>query len=251
MDYPQMDHPTTHLEEKLAYTFKDQGLLRLALTHRSQKTRTYKESFERLEFLGDRVLGLVIAQYLYTHFSNESEGMLAKRLAALVSKSACARIAKELELYHFIKASSFDTQGTSHILSDAVESVLGAIFLESGFESAQTVVLYIWKNLFQAQCSPPIDYKTALQEWSQGKFGVMPFYNVVSSTGPAHAPEFIIEVTVSDRYTTQGIGTTKRMAETKAAEKLYEHIHSQPSAHTISSKSHSQHPIPQTKVSSL
>ena len=220
-----MDHSLSLLEEKLHYTFLDQGLFTLALTHRSQKTRHQKESFERLEFLGDRVLGLVIASYLYRNFPKESEGVLAKRLASLVSKISCAIVAKDLDLHLFVKASSYDMHMTSHILPDALEALLGAIFLEGGFERVQPVILHLWKNLFKIQDRPPIDYKTALQEWSQGALGLMPVYTVLSSTGPAHAPEFVIEVTIGDRYSSQGIGATKRMAETKAAEQLYKHIH--------------------------
>lgn len=211
----------TTLEEKLGYTFKNKDLLILALTHRSQKNRHQKESFERLEFLGDRVLGLAVAEKLYAAFPNEAEGTLAKRLASLVSKSSCGIVAKNLSLRNHIKAASHDLTNTS-IMSDAVEAILGAIFIESGFEAARPIILTLWKDLFEKQSlTPPVDYKTTLQEWSQNKFGTVPIYTVISTTGPAHAPEFIVEVNVGNTYTAQGRGETKRLSEARAAEHIY------------------------------
>lgn len=209
------------LEQKLEHTFKDQKLLERALTHRSQKTSKNQESFERLEFLGDRVLGLVIAEKLYLDFLYEDEGVLAKRLASLVSKESCGKVAHLLDISSVIKAAQNDVTPTSHILSDAVEAIIGAIFLDDGFHTAKRAVLSLWSPLFLEQSAPPIDYKTTLQEWSQKHFGTIPTYTVLSSSGPAHAPEFLVEVQVGPHAATAS-GNTKRAAETKAAMQLYQ-----------------------------
>ena len=211
----------TSLEQRLGHTFKAPKLLERALTHRSQKTSRNQESFERLEFLGDRVLGLVIAETLYLDFEHEAEGILAKRLASLVSKESCGKIAQILNISTVIKAAQNDVTPTSHILSDAVEALIGAIFLDADFETAKRVILHLWAPLFLEQSAPPVDYKTALQEWSQKHFGIVPTYTLLSSSGPDHAPEFLVEVKVGPHIATAS-GNTKRSAETKAAAQIYQ-----------------------------
>jgi ribonuclease-3 len=212
------------LEQKLGYAFKNKDIAHLALTHRSVKNKHNQGSFERLEFLGDRVLGMAIAEKLYKNFEHEEEGTLAKRLSSLVSRESCSIVATTMNLAPFIRASSKDMAASAHILANAIEALLGAIFLDGGWEEAQKTVLMLWAPLFKTQTTLPIDYKTALQEWSQNAHGVAPTYTILNMEGPDHAPLFHMEVRIHEHLYADAVGPTKRSAETKAASILYEKV---------------------------
>ena len=213
------------LEKKLGYIFKDKKLLDLALTHSSVRKNSPHQSYERLEFIGDRVLGLSIADYLFKHHKTENEGSLAKRLAFIVSRESCAKIAEKLDLKIYIKALKRDLIPTSSILPDAVEAVLGAIYLDNDdFKVVREVTLNLWKELLTEVNILPPDYKTALQEWSQEHFALIPLYTILEQKGLAHAPTFLIQVEIPGAGIESAQGASKRQAEQRAAERLYKKV---------------------------
>jgi ribonuclease-3 len=208
----------THtLQQKLGYVFKNQDLLLSALTHSSIR---YKgRDFERLEFLGDRVLELVISEILYQYFPKEREGDLARRLAALVCREACEKVSQLLELSNYVIAVGADLGPRTGILSDAVESLLGAMYLDGGLPPCYKFIDMYWEGLRDESLSPPKDPKTALQEWAQSDLRTMPVYELLNSTGPDHAPIFEVKVSVSGS-SAKGKGPSKRQAEQDAAQKF-------------------------------
>tara|TARA_R110000868_G_scaffold178650_1_gene418426 strand:+ start:954 stop:1655 length:702 start_codon:yes stop_codon:yes gene_type:complete len=217
------------LEDVLGHTFTDPDLLGLALTHRGSLEAAVKgrqagrqSTNERLEFLGDRVLGLVVAEGLLRVYPNENEGALATRLAALVSASTLARVAEDVGLAPHIKMAPGQQADASEsaILADACEAVIGALYLDGGLEAASRFITHRWEPLMRAEIVPPKDPKTALQEWAQGRRLELPAYEVVSESGPAHAPEFTVSVTVEGFPEQIGKGRTKRHAEQAAATAL-------------------------------
>ncbi len=208
------------LENLLNYQFTEPALLNQALTHRSLDGDTNNQ---RLEFLGDRVLGLVVAHLLYTQFPHEQEGELARRHAALVSKDTLVLVAQEIQLGNAIRMSSAEVAGggresVSH-LEDACEALIGALYLDGGMEVAQGFVERYWRPLLLAVKEPPKDAKTALQEWAQAQGFPLPEYVELKRSGPDHAPEFTIEVRVGERSAC-GTAGAKRAAEQEAAEAL-------------------------------
>jgi ribonuclease III len=209
----------------IQYSFKDQTLLKKALTHPSS-LRSYKVShFERLEFLGDRVLGLVIADMIYQRYPDEKEGDLAKRFAALVCREACLEVANEIQIGDFLKASLVDMAPHSVILGDAVEALIGAIYLDGGLESAAAFVNRYWPALLEKDIRPPKDAKTTLQELAQStSLGSAPAYEVLEHSGPAHTPTFKVRVLVIGLGEAVGTGNSKRQAEQMAAKRLLEEI---------------------------
>ena len=216
------------LEKALGHRFKNQQLIAVALTHASMRGGKEQTSDnERLEFIGDRVLGLVIAEALSERFPSASEGELARRYNRLVRGEACARVARaigvgpNLILSDSEAGSGGRAKGT--ILADAMEAILGAIFLDAGFEAARSVVRRLWgSNDDQHQTGASPDAKSALQEWAQGKGLALPEYIEVSRKGPDHAPRFISEVRISGCDPARGEGTSKRAAEQAAARALLE-----------------------------
>lgn len=210
---------------KIPHAFCDSSLLMKALTHPSS-TRSQKVSdFERLEFLGDRVLGLVIAKMIYERYPTEKEGDLAKRFAALVCREACLDVAHQMDLSQHLKASLGDISPHSAILADAVEALIGAIFLDGGEEAATTFIMTYWPTLLEKAITPPKDAKTELQELAQSKnLGGIPIYTVVDHTGPAHTPTFTVHLTVEGLGEATGTGTSKRQAEQMAAKILLNEI---------------------------
>lgn len=227
------------LEKALGLRFKDAALIEHALTHASAKSaepksagrakRAGKSSAaqvdnERLEFLGDRVLGLAIADLLNERFPNAREGELARRFNLLVRGETCAEIARQIGLgRHMVMSASEDASGgrdKDTILADAMEAVLGAIFQASGFDRAREVVRRLWGD--KAGDAPAIiaDAKSALQEWAQGRGSELPRYTEVSRTGPDHAPVFISEVRIDGCEPARGEGASKRAAEQAAATTL-------------------------------
>jgi ribonuclease-3 len=215
----------TALETALGYTFKSRDLLDLALTHASVgATRTPRSDNERLEFLGDRVLGLAIAELLLETFPAASEGDLAKRFNRLVRGETCAEVARRLDLGAclILSESEAATGGRDKetILADAMEAVLGAVFAEAGFEMARSVVRAHWLASVDKQTRTTGDPKSMLQEWAQGQGLALPVYRDVARSGPDHKPHFVSEVVISGRKPAKGEGASKRAAEQSAARTL-------------------------------
>jgi ribonuclease III len=209
------------LEERLGHRFEDRQLLNLALSHASVGA----VSNERLEFLGDRVLGLIIAERLFADYPGEAEGGLAVRLNALVRREACAKVGEAVGLApHLIMASSESGSGgrrKSAILAGACEAVIAALYLDGGMEAARRFVLNYWEELF-ATFKPELrDAKTALQEWAQSRAEkTPPVYSVTQRLGPDHAPVFTVEVRIPGGDSEHGEGSTKRDAEQDAARRM-------------------------------
>ena len=202
---------------KLNYKFKNQELLNLALT---QSGVNAEHNNERLEFIGDRVLGLSVAAMLYEMYPNEAEGGLARRHAFLVSTETLAQIAKSLDLEQDLRHGHMTGGKIDHILADAMEAVLGAIFLDSGFESARKIIVDLWHDLAESETVAPKDAKTALQEFVQKhNNGELPIYEYTEPTGASHNPEFTVTVTALGKSAT-GAGPSKKLASLNAAENL-------------------------------
>ncbi|MBM3633371.1 MAG: ribonuclease III [Alphaproteobacteria bacterium] len=206
---------------QISYQFQDESLLKNALTHPSMSRSQKVSDFERLEFLGDRVLGLVVAQMVYERYPNEKEGDLAKRFAALVCREACLEVAQQIHLSEFLNASLADTSPNSVVLADAVEALIGAIYLDGTLEAATVFIHNYWIPLLEKDIRPPKDPKTALQELAQSKsLGSVPVYEILEHSGPAHTPTFTVRVYVSGFGEAIGTGTSKRQAEQMAAKAL-------------------------------
>ena len=220
---PGRRRPAAELARDLGYEFARPELLETALTHSSAAAAGDLKSYERLEFLGDRVVGLVIADALMRMFPKENEGDLSRRLARLVDRDSMAGIAGAHDFGRFLRLSAGERRAAAggdnrSILSDALESVIGAVYLDGGLEAARPVVERLWADLLGASGGPPTDPKTALQEWAQGRGLKLPNYKVVSREGPDHAPLFVVEVRVTGRPAARGEGASKRAAERAAAE---------------------------------
>lgn len=218
------------VEENLKYTFKDSSFLRMALTHPSALPAGQGVDFERLEFLGDRVLGLVIASWLFEEFPHESEGGLAKWFAGLVQKETLVAIAEAINLDKSMvmkhEKSSSQEKRLETLLADGCEALIGALYLDGGLDIARAFIQHFWKDHFQNIQSLPHDPKSMLQEWGQARGKSHPVYKTLSSSGPAHAPCFVVEVRVDDFEPVQGEGTSKRLAEKDAAKNLLNMIFS-------------------------
>ena len=212
-----------HFEQKLDYTFQDQELLARALTHSSIVTQRHFSN-ERLEFLGDRVLGLVVADMLLAEFPSEDEGALGYRFAALARRETLERIADAIGFEPFIRReldpNEISARQKSGLLANACEAVIGAIYLDGGFTPAYEFIRSHWLGLLKEDLSPPKDAKTQLQEFVQGKSWPLPKYRIVDQTGPDHAPEFTVEVSIEKHAPAKGIGRSKREAEIAAAVSL-------------------------------
>lgn len=212
------------LGRRLRYGFADPALLEQALTHSSMSgaggDRGY--SNERLEFLGDRVLGLIVAHLLFEQFPDETEGDLARRHAALVRRDALARVADEVGLGNHLHMSRGENEAGGRrnpgLLADACEAVIGAIYLDGGLGAAKAFIHDHWQMLVDEDTKPPKDAKTELQEWAQGRGLALPEYRETAREGPAHAPMFSVEVKVSGVAPVTGVGPSKRTAEQAAAE---------------------------------
>lgn len=211
--------------ENLGYRFTDPSLLTLALTHPSAG-KTHNN--QRLEFLGDAVLGLVVAKILYTLYPNEPEGELARRHAALVRGETLARVAQEIGLGEALNLGASEVKlggrQTPSNLEDALEALVGALYLDGGIAAAESFLAPRWTELARQTLTPPKDAKTALQEWSQARGLSVPNYALLSSTGPAHAPIFTIEVSLPGHGTASAQAASKRAAEQLAAALLLEQL---------------------------
>lgn len=215
------DEPLFELMRRLGYRFAAPALLDEALTHPSLLSNHRPKTFERLEFLGDRVLGVVLAEMLWHAFPDEAEGALAKRFAVLAQRETLAEVAEAMDLGRFLKLSLSEEQGGGRdnpaILADALEAVFGALYLDGGLEAARGPIETAWAPLLSADLQPPQDPKTALQEWAQARGLALPRYREVGREGPPHEPVFTIEVRVGGRDPTSGVGRSKRTAERAAA----------------------------------
>ena len=212
------------LQDILGHRFEDVGLVRQALTHRSTATGRYGHGYERLEFLGDRVLGLIVAHLLFARFPDEPEGKLSVRQAALVRKETLAEIAAELDLGAFIILSSGEdesgTRESPSILADIVEALIGALYLDGGIDPSAAFIERVWNQRMDAQRTPPRDAKTRLQEWALGHGLPLPSYRTLSHEGPAHEPEITVELTVEGQAPIAAAAGSKRAAQQLAAEAL-------------------------------
>jgi len=211
------------LQKRLGYTFKDQTLLTQAMTHASAETRAAGFSDnERLEFLGDRILGLLTADALTKAFPKAEEGDLAPRLNALVRKETLAEIAEEVGLGKCLILSAGEEQSGGRskpaLLADACEALFAALYRDGGLRAAKSFFDAHWKDRLTATSDVPRDAKTHLQEWAQGEGLGMPIYTAVARKGPDHAPIFTIEVGVAGRKSQRAKGASKREAEQAAAE---------------------------------
>lgn len=217
--------PFDALAAKLGHAFKRPELLQRALTHSSARSKSPKPSdYERLEFLGDRVLGLVISELLIETFTEAPEGDLARHLNRLVRKETCAEIAEELQLGDFVIMSRSEDdsggRGKLTILGDACEAVLGALFLDGGYEVPRRIIRSLWSDRLHDKSHPLRDAKSVLQEWAQGKGRDLPDYSEVSRDGPDHDPHFTTRVVVEGYEPAMGRGESKRAAEQAAAKVL-------------------------------
>jgi ribonuclease-3 len=220
------------IEKALSYKFKDSNLLQEALTHPSISKMESEEknffNYERLEFLGDAVLGMVIAELLIKKYPNEKEGELAKRQAGLVGGEALTEIGNQLNIGRFIRMTQGEeTMGgrdNSSNIENALEAIIGAIYMDSGFDSAKGFITKHWESLVENMKIPPKDPKTELQEWSQGRGLAIPEYKIVKTTGPSHSPFFEVKVTVEGLEPVVSEGHSKKEAEKNAARLLLEII---------------------------
>ena len=216
-------------EAILGHTFKRPALLREALTHRSAVHGRGRKhgSNERLEFVGDRVLGLAMAEWLAERFPDEQEGDLGPRLAYLVSQPVLATVAETIGLDAALSVARGEAKAgvtkRATVLADALEAALGALYLDGGLDVARNFIRRVWNDAMVAQAEPPKDAKTALQQWAQKRGLALPNYHVASRSGPSHDPEFDVTVTVGD-LTASGRAGNKRAAEQLAAEALIERL---------------------------
>jgi ribonuclease III len=221
---------TADLETALGYRFREPGRLEEALTHssmsgaRGKRVRTY----ERLEFLGDRVLGLIVAHLLIERFPEDAEGALTQRQVAMVRRESLAAVAAGLDLGRWVRTSPSEAGAAAKrrpgMLADCCEAVIGAIYLDGGFSAAQDFVTRHWTPLIETVQTPPRDAKMALQEWAHSQALEPPAYNVVATMGPAHATTFTVEVTLAGRPSQLASAATKRAAERAAAAMMLERI---------------------------
>jgi ribonuclease-3 len=207
----------------LGHHFAEKKLLTEALTHRSAAGAKGHGSNERLEFIGDRVLGLIVAEWLIERFPKEREGELGPRLAALVSKPALAAIAEANGLAPLLAVAPGEAKRgvreRSTVLADALEALIGALYLDGGLAVARDFIRRVMGDVVDRQFIPPKDPKTALQEWALKRALALPAYEVVAQSGPSHAPHFVIRVTVGDAAASGEAGS-KRAAEQEAAAAL-------------------------------
>jgi ribonuclease-3 len=224
------------VEDRLGYRFAKKARLREALTHSSATGpgRRIRRSNERLEFLGDRVLGVVVAELLFRRFAAEGEGALSQRHASLVRRETLAEIAAEIGVGDWLILARSEEEGRGRsnpaILADGLEALIGALYLDGGWPAATAFIHGHWGRRLAAMRAPPRDAKTALQEWTQSRGLGLPAYRVTRTAGPPHAPTFEIAVSLTDRATATATGSSKRAAEQAAAEQLLARLASEADA---------------------
>ena len=214
----------TALEDRIGFKFADKALLERALTHISALSggpQKRADSYQRLEFLGDHVLGLVISDMLYRAFPKANEGELSRRLADLVRKETCAEVAKAMDLGPALKLGNSESHAGGRlrttILADVCEALVGAVFIDGGYTAAEALIAKFWKERMLKPLRPLRDPKTMLQEWAQARGLPTPAYRELARTGPHHDPEFRVAVVLPDRPPAEGLGSSKRAAEQAAA----------------------------------
>ena len=213
-----------NLEKKLNVNFKNKNLLIRSLTHKSFDS---KNNNEKLEFLGDRILGFVIAKKLLELYPNDKEGILDKKLASLVNKKMCFSVCESFELEKYIKTNSSNKKNykiENKIISDACEAIIGAIFLDQGIKVVERFILDLWHEHINNTTQTKVDSKTRLQEFSLKKFKKLPIYKLIENSGPRHKPIFKIEVKIKNTKSTVGKGFSKKDAEQNAATQLLKNI---------------------------
>ncbi len=220
--------------DRLGHRFSRPELLLRALTHPSvtaetqkpgtPRSKAHKGNYERLEFLGDRVLGLVVADILFHTFPKEAEGPLARRFAGVVCRDALAEVARQLDLGSLLRLAKAEEEAGERenpaLLSNACEAVIAALYLDGGLDAARGFIERYWPPLIAAERKPPRDAKTGLQEWAQGRGLPLPNYQELDRQGPDHSPTFTIRVSVAGQGSQEGRGASKRAAEQAAAERL-------------------------------
>ena len=206
----------SNLEKKIKINFKNKNLLIRSLTHKSFDR---ENNYEKLEFLGDRVLGLVIAEKLLEIYPDEKEGILDKKLASLVNKKTCLEIANKIDLQKYILTSNIKIKNKieDKVLADCCEALLGCIYLEKGFIAAEKAILSLWSNHIKNSIVTQIDAKTKLQEFSLKYFKKLPTYKLISNTGPRHKPIFKVAVKLLNTKFYSAEGKSKKDAEQNAA----------------------------------
>jgi len=210
------------LEERIGYHFADKTLLERALTHISAASGGARvNSYQRLEFLGDHVLGLVISDMLYRAFPRANEGELSRRLADLVRKETCADVARAIDVGPALSLGSSESQAGGRlratILADSCEALVGAVYLDGGYTAAEGFIDRFWKERMLKPPRPLRDPKTMLQEWAQARALPTPVYRELARTGPHHNPKFRVSVELPDKPAAEGQGSSKRAAEQAAA----------------------------------
>jgi ribonuclease III len=229
------------LRHIIGYEFARHELLEEALTHpsalvperrRRRRPTPVKRDFERLEFLGDRVLGVLIADHLWRRFEAEPEGDLTRRHTHLVRREALVRVAETIGLGRYLVLSRAEATagaaGNPGILADACEALIAAIYLDGGFEAASAFVRRFWEPLIDEMEEPPRDPKTALQEWVQARGLALPAYELVATSGPDHAPLFTVAANVAGGDPATATASSKRSAEAKAAAILLDRLAAKP-----------------------
>jgi ribonuclease-3 len=215
------------LQRKIKIDFKNEKILLQAITHKSFDPNN---NYENLEFLGDRVLGLVVSKKLFEIFPNEKVGSLDKKLASLVNKNKCLEVGNLLNLKEFVitgNSKSSKNIVENKIISDCCEAIIGAIYLDRGFEVSKIFILKQWKNLINNSEITFVDAKTRLQEYSLKNFKILPIYKLVSNTGPRHKPKFKVGVKLKNSTYVYAIGSSKKIAEQSAASELLKKINQQ------------------------
>ena len=209
---------------KLKINFNNTNLLVKALTHKSYNS---DENYEKLEFLGDRVLGLILSKKLLELYPKEKEGTLDKKLASLVNKNKCYEVGKKLNLEKFILYGNLKKKSVKiekKLVSDSIEALIGAIYLDKDINAAEEFILRNWKNHISMSIELKVDAKTRLQEYSLKKYKVLPVYKTISNTGPRHSPTFKVAVKLRDTKFVEGSGSSKKNAEQVAASNYLENI---------------------------
>ncbi|MCF8709000.1 ribonuclease III [Rhizorhapis sp. SPR117] len=221
-----MKRPETSawVKEQLGHVPDNPGLFTEALTHGSHGPQNY----ERLEFLGDRVLGLIMAEWLYEHFASEPEGKLSRRLNALVAGETCAEVARKIGLpphMHLGKQARDDGAADSdNVLGDVLEALIGALFIDGGMDAAKAFVRRAWNDRVDSQQTAPKHPKSALQEWAAAHRRKPPEYELTGKSGPPHNPRFIVTVAIKGVGDASAEGSSKQEAETAAAQKMLKEL---------------------------
>ena len=208
------------LENIIKYTFKDKSILQRVLTHKSFNNH---KNNEKLEFLGDRVLGLVISKKLIDKYPDEKEGVIDKKFANLVNKKTCINVAKKINLKKFLHLGSSHKnleRSSEKIVSDSLEALVGGIYLDGGFKESEKFILYFWNSYIDKSIITLIDPKTKLQEYSLKRYKILPKYTFSKKTGPQHNPSFKTEVQIPESKKIVGVGSSKKNAQQNAAAKL-------------------------------